>query len=150
MIGRPPGCLGFTPAEPKLEQVEFFDKDINRPNGIVLADPVFQAFGKQRALCAIRALYETSHPILPRIISRESHQTRRFHTTWVNLDRSIRRARSRHVRFAPKATVADHNVIRHYVPRGDIRIAADFLIRSPRRRGRARTAALRGRAPWRS
>jgi hypothetical protein len=29
-----------------------------------------------------------------------------------------------HVRFAPKATIADQNVIRRYVPKGDIRIAA--------------------------
>jgi tetratricopeptide (TPR) repeat protein len=34
--------------------------------------------------------------------------------------------------------------------RADIRIAADYLIRSPRRRGRAASAALRGRAPWQS
>jgi hypothetical protein len=34
----------------------------------------------------------------------------------VKLDPSIRRTRSRHVRFAPKATVADQNVIRRYVP----------------------------------
>ena len=32
------------------------------------------------------------------------------------------------------------------VPKGDIRIAADFLIRSPRRRGQAIEAAPRGRA----
>ena|SRR6266566_658226 len=32
------------------------------------------------------------------------------------------------------------------VPKGDIRIAADFLIRSPRRRGQAVEAAPRGRA----
>jgi hypothetical protein len=28
--------------------VELLDKDVDRANGIILADPVFQAFGKQR------------------------------------------------------------------------------------------------------
>jgi hypothetical protein len=32
------------------------DKDIDHADGIVLADPVFQAFRKERALPAIRAL----------------------------------------------------------------------------------------------
>src|SRR5262245_33363828 len=80
MIRRPAGCLGVDPAEPKPRQIEFLDKDVDYANGIVLADPVFQAFRKQRALPAIRALNEAPHPILPRIISRESHQTSRFHT----------------------------------------------------------------------
>ena len=53
MIRRPTGCLGIDPAEPKPGQVEFVDKDVNQANGIVLADPVFQAFRKQRALSAI-------------------------------------------------------------------------------------------------
>src|SRR6185295_3233324 len=61
-------------------KIEFCGKDVDHPNGIVLADPVFQAFRKQRALPAIRALNEAPHPTLPRIISRESHQKRRFHT----------------------------------------------------------------------
>ena len=33
----------------------------------------------------------------------------------------------------------------HFVPKGDIRIAANFLIRSPRRRGRAVWPEFRGR-----
>src|SRR5258707_4959432 len=40
---------------------------------IVLANPVFQAFRKQRALPAIRALNEAPHPILPQI-ARESYR----------------------------------------------------------------------------
>jgi hypothetical protein len=52
MIRRPAGCLGIDRAEPKLGQIEFVDKDIDYANGIVLADPVFQAFRKQRALPA--------------------------------------------------------------------------------------------------
>jgi hypothetical protein len=40
-------------------------KDVDHPNRIVLADPVFQAFRKQRALPAIRALNEALHLIPP-------------------------------------------------------------------------------------
>jgi hypothetical protein len=50
-----------------------FELDIDRANRIVLANPFFQAFRKQRALPAIRALNEAPHSILPRIRSRESH-----------------------------------------------------------------------------
>ena len=46
MIRRPAGYLRNDPAEPKLGEIEFVDKDIDDPNGIVLADPVFQTFGK--------------------------------------------------------------------------------------------------------
>src|SRR5262245_6475001 len=44
MIGRPTGRLGIDPTEPKIAQIEFVDKDVDHPNGIVLKDPVFQAF----------------------------------------------------------------------------------------------------------
>jgi hypothetical protein len=63
MIRRPAGCLGIDPAEPKLRQVEFVHKDVDHANGIVLADPVFQAFRKQRALSTIHPLNEAPHPI---------------------------------------------------------------------------------------
>src|ERR1700720_3093739 len=88
MVGRAPGCLGIDPAEPKRGQIEFLDEDVDHPNGIVLADPVFQAFRKQRALSAIHALNEAPHPIPPanhaRIIPRESYKAGRFHTARVN------------------------------------------------------------------
>ena len=74
MIRRPAGCLRIDPAKPKLSQIEFLDKDVNHPNRIVLADPVFQAFRKQRALNAIRALYKSLHPI-PRNL-RRNHTAR--------------------------------------------------------------------------
>ena len=73
MIRRPAGYLGIDPVEPKLRQIEFLDKDVDHPNRIVLADPVFQAFRKQRALPAIRPLNEAPHPILPQI-ARESYR----------------------------------------------------------------------------
>jgi hypothetical protein len=67
--------LSAKAAERKRGQIEFLDEDVDHPNGIVLADPVFQAFRKQRALTAIYALNEAPHPISPanraRIIPRE-------------------------------------------------------------------------------
>ena len=62
MIRRPAGCLGVNPAEPKLRQIEFLDKDVDYADGILLADPVFQALGKQRALPATGALNEAPQP----------------------------------------------------------------------------------------
>jgi hypothetical protein len=67
MIRRPAGYLRIDPAEPKLSQIELIDEDINHPNRIVLIDPIFKAFRKQRTLNAVRPLYEAFHPILPQI-----------------------------------------------------------------------------------
>src|SRR2546422_10974020 len=89
MIRRSAGCLRIDPVEPKLAQIEFVDKDVDYPNGIVLADPVFKAFRKQRALPTIRPFNEALHSGPPAnragIISRESHQAQRFYTARVNL-----------------------------------------------------------------
>jgi hypothetical protein len=58
----PAGCLGMDPAEPKLGQIEAVDEDVDDANWIVLADPVFHAFRKQRALPTIRTINEALHP----------------------------------------------------------------------------------------
>src|SRR3954447_4603286 len=50
MVRRPSSRLGIDPAEPKRGQIEFVDKDVDHSNRIVLADPVFQAFGNS-VLC---------------------------------------------------------------------------------------------------
>ena len=68
--------------------------DIDRANRIVLANPVFQAFRKQRALPAIRALNEAPHSILPRIRSRESHSEAFSHSQGQNPNASGRLARA--------------------------------------------------------
>src|SRR5580765_6533770 len=73
MIRRPASCLGIDPAEPKLSQIEYVDKDVDHPNGIFLADPVFKTFRKQRALTAIRAFNEAPH-LSPPQIARESYR----------------------------------------------------------------------------
>src|SRR6266480_1635842 len=75
-VRRPAGGLGINPAKPKLGQIEPPDKDINHANRIILIDPVFQAFGKQRGLAAIYPLNEALHPIPPQITQesyRENH-----------------------------------------------------------------------------
>src|SRR5262249_19116204 len=61
MIRRPTGCLRIDPAKAKLAQIEFLNKNVDHANGIVLINPVFQAFWKQRALPAICALNEALH-----------------------------------------------------------------------------------------
>ena len=67
MIRRTAGDLGGDPAKSKLSQFEFVNKDVDDANRVVLNDPVFQRFRKQRPLTAIRSLNETPHPILPQI-----------------------------------------------------------------------------------
>src|SRR5262249_8572993 len=73
MVGRTSGGFRINTAEAKLRQIKLVDKDLDRANRIILANPVLQAFRKQRALSPFRALNEAPHPILPRIMSRESH-----------------------------------------------------------------------------
>src|ERR1700688_374092 len=50
MIRRPAGRLGSDAVKSQPAQIEFLDKNVNYPKRIVLADPVFQAFRKKRAL----------------------------------------------------------------------------------------------------
>ena len=86
MIRGSAGCFGIDPTKPKLGQIESFDEDIDHASRIVLADPVFQAFRKQRGLTAIDPLNEAPRPILAnrtRILSRESKQAMRFYTGWL-------------------------------------------------------------------
>src|ERR1700730_2586619 len=73
MVRRPAGCLGINPAEPKLVQIEPIHKDVDHTNRIILANPIFQAIRKQRALPAIRALNKALHPI-PSQIAQESYR----------------------------------------------------------------------------
>src|SRR5215469_8067382 len=71
MIRRPAGRLRIDPLEPKLAEVKLVDKDVDDSNRIVLMNPVFQAFRKQRALPSIRPLNKPLHTILPQL--RESY-----------------------------------------------------------------------------
>src|SRR5512135_2440755 len=60
------------PIECQLGKIKLINKDIDRPNRVVLVYPVFRAFGKQRRLPAIHAFNEALHLILPQI-ARESY-----------------------------------------------------------------------------
>src|SRR4051812_621067 len=86
MICRPARGRRIDPFKGHLGQIERADKNVDHTNRIVLADPVFHAFRKQRALPTIDAFDEALHPIpLNRagIVTRESPQAACFYT-WDN------------------------------------------------------------------
>src|ERR1700722_10731709 len=63
MICRPAGRLTFKPDELKAGQIKPINKGVDDANRIVFANPVLQAFRKQRALAAILALNKALHLI---------------------------------------------------------------------------------------
>src|SRR5271154_7210164 len=65
MIGWPSCCLRLNTAEAQPRQIKLIDKNIDRPNRIVLAQIVIQSLGKQRALTAIIPNDKARHRILP-------------------------------------------------------------------------------------
>src|SRR5205807_10031125 len=87
MVRRPSRCLGIDTDEPELRQIQLVDEDVDHANRIILANPIFQAFRKERALSAVRAFNEALHQTPPRIragiITRESPRSERFYTAWV-------------------------------------------------------------------
>src|ERR1700733_5118557 len=97
MIGRPPCRLRLNAAKAQLGQIKLIDKDIDRPDRIILRQIVFQPLGKQSALTAVIANDKTRHRILRpnrrRIISLTvfSHSldpkptSGAWLVTWVNL-----------------------------------------------------------------
>jgi hypothetical protein len=91
MIRRPTGRLRIDPLKPKLAKVKLVDKDVDHSNRIVLMNPVFQAFRKQRALRSIRALNKALHTILRRSCENHTGLAERSHllTPDINLDTHI-------------------------------------------------------------
>ena len=65
MIGRPAIRRTHGSLKAKTDEVQFIDKDVDHTNRAVIADPIFQLFGKQRDLIPIHALDKTLHLILP-------------------------------------------------------------------------------------
>src|SRR5207237_1848547 len=63
----PAGGLRVNPVKPQIVQIELLDKDIDHANWVVFANPIVQAFGKQRALPTVHALDKPLHPIPPQI-----------------------------------------------------------------------------------
>src|SRR6266403_4839486 len=65
MIARPSCRFRLNATKAQLAQIKLTDKDIDRPDRIVLAQIVIQPLGKQRALTAVVANNKARHRILP-------------------------------------------------------------------------------------
>jgi len=68
-----PVASGSTPPNPSSVRSRAVDENVDDANWIVLADPVFHAFRKQRALPTIRTINKALHPSPPQI-ARESYR----------------------------------------------------------------------------
>src|SRR5664279_1790383 len=94
MVSRPSCCLRLNAAKAQPRQIKLIDKNIDRPDRIVLGQIVFQPLGKQSALTAVIANDKARHRILPtnrrRIISFEG----RFHTVWTHQRHSTKNCRT--------------------------------------------------------
>src|SRR5882757_6072530 len=64
MIGRHSRRLRLDAAKAEFGTIKLVDKDIDRPDRIVLSQIFIQPLGKQRALTAVIANHKTRHPIL--------------------------------------------------------------------------------------
>ncbi len=67
MIGGPSGLRWLDTFEPQLGKIERIDKRVDRPNGTIPIDPVFQIFGKKRGLAPIHSFNESLHSVISRI-----------------------------------------------------------------------------------
>src|SRR3982074_388871 len=65
MVGRPSCRLWLDAAKAQLNQIKLIDKDIDRPDRIVLAQIVIQPLRKQSALAAVIANHKARHRIPP-------------------------------------------------------------------------------------
>ena len=65
MVGWPSCRLRLDAAKAEPRQIKLIDKDIDRPDRIILRQIVFQSLWKQRALTAVIANDKARHRILP-------------------------------------------------------------------------------------
>src|SRR3984893_13005958 len=65
MVGRPSCRLWLDAAKAQLHHIKLIDKDIDRPDRIVLAQIVIQPLRKQSALAAVIANHKARHRIPP-------------------------------------------------------------------------------------
>jgi hypothetical protein len=97
MVGRPSCRLRLNTAKAQAGQIKRIDKNIDRPDRVILGQIVIQPLGKQHTLTAVIANDKARHRILPsnhrRIVS-----LRRFHTAWVKRRHVRCASRSRHAR----------------------------------------------------
>ena len=77
MIGRPARCLRSDPVEPQAAQIKRLDESVDHVDGIVVANPVGQAFGQKGYLRTVGTFDKSTHPI-PRLPTREPYLTRPF------------------------------------------------------------------------
>jgi hypothetical protein len=84
MVGRPSCRLRLDATKPELSQIKLIDKGIDRSGRIVIAQIVIHTLREQNALAAIIANNKARHRI-PRQITEESYQPRRFHTAWTQI-----------------------------------------------------------------
>ncbi len=77
MIGRPARCLRSDPVEPKAAQIKRLDKRLDHVDGIVVLDPIVQAFRQKGHLGTVDPFDKSTHPS-PRLPTRERYLTRPF------------------------------------------------------------------------
>ena len=63
MIAGPAGFPRLGPVKAETQKIKIINKDIDHPNRIVFANPVFQPLRKQGAPSAVHALNKTLHEI---------------------------------------------------------------------------------------
>src|ERR1700731_229860 len=74
MVGWPSCRLRLNAVKAEPAQIKLIDKNIDRPDRIILSQIVFQAFRKQRALATVIANNKARHRILPQIAEESYHR----------------------------------------------------------------------------
>src|SRR2546423_13179316 len=110
MIGRPSCRLRLNAAKAEPGQIKFINKDINRPDRIILGQILFQPLGKQRALTAVIANDKARHRIPPPNYRRIISLRVVFTQSGPLADISEARDRLREGLLAEKATSDRHTV----------------------------------------
>lgn len=98
MIGGSTRHLGHNTVEPKFTKIDRIHKSIDHASGIILIDPVVQAFRKQRRLAAVCTFNKAAHQIALQT-ARESYHHTRFHTARVTSGNSKLRGYWRGTKF---------------------------------------------------
>jgi hypothetical protein len=73
MVGRPSCRLWLDAAKAEFSQIKLIDKDIDRPNRIVVAQIVIQTLREKKTLAAIIADNKTRHRFLRQITEESYH-----------------------------------------------------------------------------
>jgi hypothetical protein len=90
-VAKTVGRFGGFVAKYMGDGAKLINKDIDRPDRIVIAQIVVQPLREQSALAAIIAHHKARHRSL-RQITEESYHPWRFHTAWLDNDQILRRS----------------------------------------------------------